>query len=160
MAPAIRMQLLIENDVDARITSRGHCNVVPYSCRSGVCFGPVFGMGCWRFSKVTPLLGRLGGGAGQVPPDELDFFAGDIPHGLQQHLMQDTRRPVVVAVRRYERLHDALRSASAASRKRSTSACDNCFEGFDLAVATPFRVVPPKIIFLLLNPTVKRPGNK
>ena len=36
--------------------------------------------------------------------DELDFLPGDFTDGFQQHVMQDTRLPVVVAIWRYERL--------------------------------------------------------
>lgn len=42
-----------------------------------------------------------------VPLNEGDFLSGDFPHGVQQHLVQDTCRPVVVAVWRNERLDDA-----------------------------------------------------
>ncbi|WP_202350539.1 hypothetical protein [Mesorhizobium sp. 113-1-2] len=37
-----------------------------------------------------------------------------------------------------------LCSASAATTKRSISACDNCFEGFDLAIAISTEIAPPE----------------
>lgn len=86
-----------------------------------------------KTARATLRLGR----PCPVPLDERHFLPGDFPHGFQQHLMQDARLPVVVAMGRYKRLMILKCSASAAVAKRSISACDNCCEPFDLAMSYP-----------------------
>ncbi|WP_426213748.1 hypothetical protein [Mesorhizobium abyssinicae] len=58
---------------------------------------------------------------GSVPTGECDFLPCDIPNRLQQRLMKRVRRSAMIALRRYQRIDDALMCKPSAARKIGSS---------------------------------------